>query len=249
MIRLKAENPQHKNAEEYDAAHAEDIRGYRLFSQGELGEAHRLAHESFDAGRHAAGHRLLAGFLSRRDGQGSDWVHLQFHMALFELEIGDARAASQRFRNEILPAAATTLDALTDAPALLWRLRMSAAGGADLPWEPLRRTALAALPRGNTIFVDVHNLLALAGAGDAASIERWSPVLKSAGWMRDFPAFCRALARGRLAEAGARLRALRPGLAQLDGSQAQLQLFDQLGRWIERGITGEPVSPVYRHAA
>ena len=252
MTRLTAKLPQHLNAEQYDVANEQDIRGYQLFSQGEVGEAHCIAHEMFDAGRITDGHQRLAGFLSQHDGHGSDWVHLQFHMAVFELELGDWQTACKRFWNEILPTASTTSEALTDAPALLWRLKMTAPQGVVLPWQPLRRTALSALSQVNTSFLQIHNLLALAGAGDAASIESWSPVVKTIEeyrLMRDFSGFCSAIARERVDDAGKRLNALQPSLVQLDGSHAQLQLFDQLNLWIEREIQGETKNLGYLDAA
>jgi len=42
---------------------------------------------------------------------------------------------------------------------------------------------------------------------------------------------------------------LQPSLVQLNGSHAQLQLFDQLNRWIEREIQGETENLGYLDAA
>ncbi|MEJ2307903.1 MAG: hypothetical protein P8Y73_12760 [Desulfuromonadales bacterium] len=242
----------HFNAAQAGEANVFDIRGYQLFSQGEIGKAHHIAHAMFDAGDITHGHQRLGEFLSQNHGEGSDWVHLQFHMALFELELGEWQAACARFWKELLPTATNSLDALTDAPALLWRLGMTAPEAVVLPWHPLRRTAMTALSHGNSTFVQLHNLLAIAGAGDAVSIENCSPVVATPGEHRlisDFSKFCTAIARRRFGEAGKRLSALRPSLAQLDGSLAQLQLFDELERWIERKIQGQPAGMGYLNAA
>jgi hypothetical protein len=158
---------------------------------------------------------------------------MQFHMALFELELGDWQAAYARFWREILPTAATTEDALTDAPGLLWRLQMTAPEGVVLPWQPLRRTALRAMTNCTSEFVQIHNLLALAGAGDSRSLERgWIRYRESAHGRltRRFSRACIAIAAGAFQQASKQLQAIQSDLAQLDGSHAQLQLFEQLIR-------------------
>ena len=65
-----------------------DVSGFGVFSQGDAGEAHVMAHRTLDEGRHELGHRLLGAWLKRHDGAGSDWTHLQWHMAVFEIAVG-----------------------------------------------------------------------------------------------------------------------------------------------------------------
>ena len=122
-----------------------DVSGYTVFSHGDEGAAHVAAHRLLDDGQIALGHAQLGTWLDGRTGSGSDWTHLQFHMAIFELGVGDWDAAYDRFLTEILPVAATTEDALTDAPGLLWRLAIEAPAEVELPWQPLRRTALESM--------------------------------------------------------------------------------------------------------
>ncbi len=151
----------------------QDISGFGVFSDGDAGQAHVMAHQMLDQGRDELGHRWLASWLATHDGQGSDWTHIQWHMAIFELVLGQWDAAFARFQEHILPVAATTEDALTDAPAMLWRLRLSAGRPVALPWEPVGRTAARVLPRASDPYVALHCLLALAGAGDAHTLDRW----------------------------------------------------------------------------
>lgn len=210
-------------------AQVRDVSGYEVFGQGDVGAAHALAHRMLDSGRLQLGHRLLGEWLASHQGQGSDWVHLQFHMAVFELALDDWHAAYGRFMTEVLPTAASTAEALTDAPALLWRLALSAPGPTALPWQPLRRTALACMDGDAAPFVQLHHLLAFAGAGDAATIRGW---LQRAGRhpvVERFGLACAALADRSYAEASLRLQAL----SQLGGSHAQRQLFVQLAAWAE----------------
>ena len=214
----------------------QDESGYVVFSDGDIGSAHVMAHRLLDAGDIALGRDRLGQWLAGREGSGSDWAHIQFHMAVFELEAGDWNAAHARFLEEVLPIAAATDDALTDAPALAWRLalRAGAGRGRDLPWAPLRRTALRALEREAEPFVELHNLLALAGAGDTGSLDHWlrrrrgasasfSPVVQMGEMLRDI-----TLRRRR--QAADRLREVVPEIPAIGGSGAQNALFAELGR-------------------
>ena len=150
-----------------------DTAGSRIFSAGDIGQAHTTAHRMLDGGRLSVGRRMLGEWLDGRVDSGSRWVHLQWHMAVFELELGDWDESLHRFERHILPAATSSDSALTDAPGLLWRLCIAARGHAELPWEALRETALVNLHRHTDPYVELHNLLALAGADDAESIEQW----------------------------------------------------------------------------
>ncbi len=237
------------------APRTRDISGYEIFDQGETGAAHALAHHCLDNGQIISGHRALGKWLDGHGGSGSDWVHLQFHMGIFELELGQWRQAYARFLAEVLPTAAATTEALTDAPALLWRIAMAAPGTVSLPWQPLRQTALSCIDDSNSPFVQAHNLLALAGAGDGAAIEYWlkdkrdrAQSLRQRLVVR-FAEALAALATGSFEQAGAMLEAILPELSAIGGSHAQNGIFRQLADWSTR--QGSAVSPrrSYRNAA
>ena len=219
-------------ANPHAAAIAFDASGYRIFSSGDCGTAHVLAHHMVDTGQYALGHELLGGWLDSHTGSGSRWVHLQFHMAIFELATGRWEAAHRRYLDHVLPVARSSEDALTDAPALLWRLALSASDGTELEWEPLRRTALQKMRRPSDPFTELHNLLALAGAGDLKSLDTYTN--SSAG-----DPFCMGLAcnlatalsayvRGHYRRAADLLWRLLPRIPEIGGSRAQIQLFEQM---------------------
>lgn len=231
-----------------------DSSGYAVFAGGEAGAAHATAHRLLDTGRIALGRATLGDWLARHSGSGSGWVHLHFHMAVFELAEGDWHAAHARFLREVLPVAASTDQALTDAPALLWRLALSAPRTVALPWQPLRRTALRNLHRSGDAYVELHNLLALAGAGDTAGIDKW---LTTCAAMPSRPvrlveqtaaALC-ALAAGSFGEAANALHQIAPQVASIGGSRAQNQLFDQLAAWSRQRAGVPPFVTAYANAA
>lgn len=216
---------------------ARDKSGYVVFSKGDVGAAHVMAHELLDSGRLELGHELLGRWLTGRTGSGSDWAHIQFHMAVFELETGDWKSAYARFLEEIVPIAATSQDALTDAPALAWRLLLKARKNEPLPWETLRSTALVGVSTGASQsrdpFVELHRLLALAGARDTAGIEAWleanrGAASRSTGVVVQAADALAAYTQDDHRRAAGLLRGVVPELATVGGSAAQNALFAEL---------------------
>lgn len=234
---------------------ARDVSGAEIFARGEAGAAHVAAHRMLDANRVELGYRMLGEWLDGRAGSGSEWTHLQFHMAVFELTLGHWEAAHRRFLEEIVPVASATQDALTDAPAVAWRVIVSGAEAVELPWRPLRRAALAGMQRRPGPFVQIHNFLALAGAGDVASIERWLRTRAGRAQseaeriVEEMAAASMALAAGDYREAAAGLERLLPALPRVGGSRAQNQLFERLAEWCRRRAAGEDIAIVYASAA
>ncbi len=222
---------------------AVDTSGFVIFSQGGDGGAHVIAHRMLDQGRIALGHDRLGAWLDGRKGHGSSWVHLQFHMAIFELGIGDWSAAYERFLAEILPVAAATEDALTDAPGLLWRLAIAAPEAVELPWEPLRRTALAGMSHSREPFVELYRLLTFAGAGDRDSIDAWlrlhaRQIHSQRQWLvvQTVDAL-RAYVDGTYATAANVLERLAPWIPRVGGSRAQNELLGDLAEHCRRRAT------------
>lgn len=153
-----------------------DRSGFRFFSEGDLGEAHAMAHEMLDRGLEPEGHEQLRSWLARQDerdyANSSEWIHVQWHMAVFEIAVGRLEEAHARFRRYILPLVEVG-QALTDAPSLLWRLQLAGGPELELEWGPVRDVAVAHLSKVQSPYVELHNLLALAGARDLVAIDRW----------------------------------------------------------------------------
>jgi hypothetical protein len=207
---------------------AKDISGYSVFSGGHLGAAHVMAHRMCDERRFQDGYERLGAWLRPRRGSGSDWVHLQWHMMVFELAVDRWDEAVARFEEHILPVARDSRDALTDAPAALWRLAIDRDCDAELPWEIVAATAADSLGSDDP-YVELHHLLALCGAGDVDAIDRWlaryapsnereSTLLRVARGLRDFAA-------ANYLRAAAWLSTTIDQVPTLGGSHAQNQLL------------------------
>jgi hypothetical protein len=154
-------------------------------------------------------------------------------MAIFEIAAGKWEAALARFETRILPVATHTHDALTDAPAMLWRLELAAPRSVRLEWEPVRTTAASRLTRPGTPYVELHCLLALAGAGDLDGIDRWlreRPEIRSpqAKLLAQMGIGLRAFAAEDYELASVVLAAAVPQVSELGGSHAQNQLFREI---------------------
>jgi len=165
-------------------------------------------------------------------------------MAVFELELGDWHAAFTRFVERILPVASATEDALTDAPSLLWRLALSAPKRIELPWKRVRATALAALRRPASPYVQLHNLLALAGAGDVEGLDRWIAEREHAaggraeGLLARWAEALRAFVTGDHRRSASLMGSLLPSLRKIGGSRGQNQLFERIREASVRAIGG-----------
>jgi hypothetical protein len=231
-----------------------DATGSPIFAHGDIGTAHVVAHRLVDEERFVLGRVWLAEWLNQHSGSGSEWIHLQFHMAVFELATGDFEAAGERFRSEIMPSAATTNLALTDAPGLAWRLELATDGRARLPWEALRQTALRNIDRTSDALVVVHHLLALAGAGHVGDFDRWiaAPTPIASVHRRTVIELARALRASVIDDYGnasQTLENLMPQLGAVGGSGAQNKLFDQtLAVWQLR-VREPGIGRGYRDAA
>lgn len=214
----------------------QDAGGYTIFSTGDLGRAHEMAHRMLDEGRIETGHRRLGAWLEGRSGSGSDWVHLQFHMAVFELELGYVDAAHARFVEHVLRAAEATTEALTDAPALAWRLMLAGGQRVRFAWEPMRATAATRIADRDAPYVDLHHALALAGSGDLRNLDRWIASRKRRARTHVDDLVLRvatalwAYAVGDFLVAATCLAAVVPSIPEIGGSRAQNELFVEIER-------------------
>jgi len=232
-----------------------DNSGYAVFSEGEIGAMHVLAHRFLDSGEPERGYHMLGTWLAGRSGQGTQWVHIQWHMAVFELSLGHWQAALNRFWRYILPAVLTSHDALTDAPALLWRLAFETTNKICLPWDCVRDRAMLSLQGPCSPFVKLHNLLALAGAGDIENLDAWIRDQTTDDSSRDetlvirFASTLRAFAAGDFATAASALATLAPKVTRIGGSRAQNEIFFKMRDVARQRAANDARSTPLLHAA
>jgi len=224
----------------------QDISGFQIFSGSDLGHAHVVAHRMLDLGRFDRGYQILREWLENRAGSGSQWVHIQWHMLVFELAVGDWQSAYARFLREVLPVARAGDQAVTDAASGLWRLALASPSATTLPWEEVASGARHRLGLKREPYVELHDLLALTGARDVQSIAGWLELrrreTKRNQTLLGFAQGLLHLASGQLLDAAAHFERVLPALGTLGGSRAQNELFDELYRFTQRATVERRVA-------
>lgn len=203
---------------------------------GHPGAIHVIAHVMEMQGRAREGLAFLASTESswRRDTGFS--VHLAWHRALFHLDMDNSASALAVYDGQIASAEASTLSALADASALLWRLQLR---NVDLGarWRSLADRWEAHTLAGARPFFAAHAMMAFAAAARAAPAAQVIEFLRAAGATaasRSLPEealaqpFCEALlafARGDYSTCIARLLRVRHVADRCGGSLAQCDLI------------------------
>ena len=222
---------------------------------------HAVAHVMEMQGRFEDG----AAWLRQRQtawGQGNGFAgHLWWHKALFRLEALDFAGVMRLVDNQLSGDKLQITLQRVDAASMLWRLHLMGQdvsapftalaqgwGLVEGPASPAPGTTgatpagTAPIP-GNYAFNDVHAVLALLGAGQAARAEAWvarcaEQALKPSDASRNNHAMARevglplmrglcALERGNADAAVALMAPVLPRAARLGGSQAQRDLISQ----------------------
>jgi hypothetical protein len=223
---------------------------FAIFHDGPFGHAHVESHSFLREGLVDEGHAWLGAWLSTHETAGSRGAHLQWHMLVFELATGRWEQALQRFNSELM-AHVPRLEALTDGPSALWRLRLTQSrwDGRALPWLAVRSAALCALRTPQTDFVNLHILLALAGAQDVAALTAAIRTLERRGgteWGANVVGLGYGLLEIVLRRHGAgaeRLERERWALERFGGSLAQNTLIADISRWAASRADGAGSRP------
>lgn len=198
--------------------------------------AHARAHAHVELGEAEAGIAFLTRWLPSYDPASILHCHLNWHLALFELDLGAPERAFQRYLATIAPGVATSppMPTLADAASFLWRCQLYGAGPARLPWDPVAELAEHAFPRTGLTFADLHAAMA-AAAVDPPALERRIAELQRRAEEGKLPqgqvapTLCRGLgayARGEYAVAATLLDAAMPDLTRIAGSHAQREVFE-----------------------
>ena len=128
---------------------------------------HSMTHVHFEQGDAATGEDFLGGWLRGFDSPASSYVHLSWHLALFELALGKYQETLDRYENFIRPSVVSkAMATLNDSASLMWRLQMYGGVPPAKPWDEVLVLAAPAAARAGVAFRDAHAALAFAGSGE-----------------------------------------------------------------------------------
>ncbi len=210
--------------------------------------AHARTHARVELGETRDGVAFLGDWLRDYDPAAILHCHLNWHLALFELDLGEADRAMARYQSAMHPAVAQCgpMPTLADAASFLWRCGLYGVGPRPLPWGEVAAFAARWFPRAGLAFADLHAAMAEAAASKMGDLERRIAELErreGEGRLpqgRVVPLLCRGLAafaRGDAAEAADLLAAAMPDLTRVAGSHAQREVFEDtlIAAWLGCG--------------
>jgi tetratricopeptide (TPR) repeat protein len=197
--------------------------------------AHASAHLSYEQGDPDAARVFLASWLTRYPRDGTLYSHLSWHLALAELEAGDAAAASRLLREAFAPAvhSGPLRGKLNDGVSFLWRWELAGHQRDTAAWRMMHDFTNNAFPRAGAAFSDMHVALAQVVAGDDAALEARNRQIDALVGVGRYPSGrCVSAVSGGFAafergDFSAAIDALEPVADQLErigGSHAQLDL-------------------------
>lgn len=194
------------------------------------GGAHVLAHAYYEGGDCGSGLRYLRDWLSTYSKKGQMHCHLNWHVALWQLELGQAQDAWETYRSSLHPGASwgPPLHALADCSSFLFRAEM--AGEARQPelWRDLSAYAAQYFSSPGVAFADIHSALAHALAGNIDELakiingargpaaELVAPIARAFG----------AISRQAWSDASSELSPLMSAHEPVGGSRAQRDLIE-----------------------
>jgi tetratricopeptide (TPR) repeat protein len=199
--------------------------------------AHARAHLCYEEGDANAARAFLASWLTTYPRNGLLYSHLNWHLALGDLEAGDAAAASRLFREAFSPDmhSGPPRGKVTDAVSFLWRWELAGHPRDPAAWRMMHDFATGAFPRSSGAFSDMHIALAQIVAGDNAALEARARQMDELA--RDgrypsgpcVPAVSRAFAAFERRDFSTVIDVLEPIAGELErigGSRAQLDLVE-----------------------
>jgi hypothetical protein len=215
-----------------EAAARESLR----FERDNASAIHVIAHCLEMQGRARSGIDWLGATRGQWGGNAGFAPHLNWHLALFHVDLDDTQAAYEIYRRELAPNAVSTTAELIDATALLWRLALR---GLDLrwPWRDLAACWARKPLRGERAFNLIHALLAFGAAGDerdadsVVALLRHDAATQAASTAQDLALAVplaeglRAFSRGDYSAAVERIAAVRAAASRCGGSIAQCDLI------------------------
>src|SRR6266436_6585252 len=199
--------------------------------------AHARAHLSYEEGDANAARAFLAAWLTTYPRNGLLYSHLSWHLALGDLEAGDAAAALRLFREAFAPDvhSGPPRGKVNDAASFLWRWELAGHPRAAEAWRIMHDFANSAFPGAGVAFSDIHIALAQVVAGNDAELEARARQIDDLARTGRYPSgpfvpmVSHAFAAFERRDFSAAIDALEPIAGELErigGSRAQLDLVE-----------------------
>jgi len=199
--------------------------------------AHARAHLSYEEGDPNAARAFLASWLTTYPRNGALYSHLSWHLALGDLEAGDAAAAFRLFREAFSPGvhSGPPRGKVNDAVSFLWRWELAGHPRDADAWRLAHDFAKSAFARAGVAFSDMHIALAEVVAGDDAALAARTRQMVELARNGHYPsgpivpAVSHAFAAFERRDFSAAIDALQPIAGELErigGSRAQLDLVE-----------------------
>jgi tetratricopeptide (TPR) repeat protein len=128
---------------------------------GDIRAHHARCHVLEMQGRAAQGLRWMGERSAYWTGAGAASAHIWWHLALYQLELGQVRLALELYDRRIR---GESVNELIDAAALLWRLELRGAETGER-WTALAESWAKHAQDAYCAFNDVHAMAAFVGAG------------------------------------------------------------------------------------
>ncbi|MBR0650660.1 tetratricopeptide repeat protein [Roseomonas terrae] len=199
--------------------------------------AHIRAHLYYEDGEQAAALAFLKDWMKPYPRAGQLHCHISWHIALCELEAGDAAEAFRVYAEDVAPGGSwgPAINTLTDAVSFLWRAELAGHPRDPARWRALHDFSRRMFPRGGIAFADTHAALADAVEGDGDALEarlRELETMRQEGRLPSgpvVPGLARAFAAFLRNDFRAAIAAIEPVLAdheRIGGSRAQRDLVE-----------------------
>ena len=197
---------------------------------------HSMTHVHFERGDASSGEDFLSSWLQGFDAPASSYVHLSWHLALFEMAQGKYQETLDRYERYIRPSViADSMAALNDSASLLWRLQIYSDVPSPKPWDEVLKIAVPAAGGPGAAFRDAHAALAFAGSGDYEAMGQMTSRLQDSAEKGD--SFAKevilpliqgieAFAKENYTESVRLMEPVFPQLVRIGGSHAQREVFE-----------------------
>jgi tetratricopeptide (TPR) repeat protein len=199
--------------------------------------AHGFAHICYESGERATACAFLSSWLTTYPRNGFFHGHLNWHLALFELQAGNWDQAMQLYRDAIAldRHSGGPQQKMSDGAAFLWRSELAGRPRDTAAWRAMYEYASSALPRPGNGLADLHVIVAQAVMGDDAALDVRANQMQDLAREGRYPSgsYLPALSRGFTAfeqgDFSAAIDALAPLVGEserIGGSRAQHDLIE-----------------------